>query len=45
MACTVYITPSAINDIEEAFKYYNTKVTDLGFKFADEVDDNLESIA
>ncbi len=45
MACTVYMTPSAINDIEEALKYYNTKVTDLGFKFADEVDDNLESIA
>lgn len=45
MGCTIYITPSAINDIQEALEYYNTKVTDLGFKFADDVDDNLRGIA
>lgn len=45
MAHTVHITLSAINDIEEAFNYYNSKVSDLGFKFIDDVDDNLKSIA
>ena len=44
MAYTVYITPSAINDIEEALLYYNGKVSDLGFEFADDVDKNLHSI-
>lgn len=45
MAYTIYITPAAIKDIQEALEYYNTKVIDLGFKFADDVDDNLGSIA
>jgi toxin ParE1/3/4 len=45
MAYTVYITPSAINDIEEALEYYNDKVTNMGFRFTDDVDNNLQSIA
>ena len=45
MSCNIYITPAAINDIDEAVNYYNEKVTDLGFKFADDVDDNFTAIA
>jgi mRNA-degrading endonuclease RelE of RelBE toxin-antitoxin system len=45
MAYTIYITTSAINNIEEAVKYYTSKVSDLGFKFTDDVDNNLQSIA
>lgn len=32
MLYTVYITPTAITDIEEAFDYYNSKVSNLGFR-------------
>ncbi|MEJ7680694.1 MAG: type II toxin-antitoxin system RelE/ParE family toxin [Segetibacter sp.] len=45
MAYTVYITPTAIDDIEEALQYYNSKVADLGFKFTDDVNNNLQRIA
>ncbi|HKG68876.1 MAG TPA: hypothetical protein VKA92_08400 [Segetibacter sp.] len=37
MAYTVYITPSAINGIEEVLKYYDSKVSNLGIKFTNDV--------
>jgi len=45
MPYKIYITPAAIDDIDEAVNYYNAKVADLGFKFADDVEDNLAAIA
>ena len=45
MAYSVYITPTAIKDIEEALGYYNSKVSNLGFRFTDDFDYNLQSIA
>lgn len=45
MPYTVYITPTAIEDIEEALKYYNSKVNNLGFKFTKNVENNLYSIS
>ena len=45
MAYTLYITPTAIKDIEEALEYYNSKVSDLGFRLTDDVEYNLDSIS
>ena len=45
MAYIIYITPTALNDIEEAINYYNSKATNLGFKFADDVENNFLVIA
>lgn len=45
MAYTIYITPTALNDIDSAVNYYNDKVADLGFRFADEIDNSLQAIA
>ncbi len=40
----VSITPKALLDISEAIEYYNLKARDLGFKFADDVEDNINEI-
>ncbi len=45
MVYSSYLTPTALNDIDSAVNYYNDKVTDLGFRFADEVDISLQAIA
>lgn len=42
---TIYITPPALNDIDEAVNYYNEKSYGLGYIFADEVEANFTSIA
>jgi hypothetical protein len=45
MAYCIYITPTAIEDINEAIDYYDEKVVGLGFKFSKDVEDNLNIIA
>jgi len=42
---TVYITPPAIDDIDDGVNYYNKKSEYLGFKFADEIDVAFKSIS
>lgn len=44
MEYTIFITQSAIKDIDEGVEYYNTKVVDLGFKFTEDIDENLKLI-
>ena len=45
MAFEILITPTALLDISKAVEYYNTKAYDLGYKFADDVDNNLRLIS
>jgi hypothetical protein len=42
---TLNLTPAAVEDIKEGLDYYNTLATDLGFRFAAEVDNSLQAIA
>ncbi len=44
MNYTVSITPTALLDIAAAIEYYNLKANDLGFKFADDVENNINEI-
>ncbi len=44
MNYTVYVTPNALLDISEAIVYYNLKAKDLGFKFADDVENHINEI-
>ncbi|MEP7111232.1 MAG: type II toxin-antitoxin system RelE/ParE family toxin [Ferruginibacter sp.] len=39
------MTPAAIEDIQTAMDYYNSRSLNLGFRFADEVDNSLKAIA
>lgn len=45
MIYRINITPSALNDIQDGLEYYNSKAANLGFRFADEVDNSLQAIA
>ena len=45
MPYTVCITPTAINDIDAAIEYYNALAADLGYRFADVIDEYFERIA
>ena len=45
MPHTISLTPAAVEDIQAAMDYYNSRSENLGFRFADEVDNALESIA
>lgn len=45
MAYTVFISPTAERDLEAAVDYYNEKAEDLGYRFADLVDDYFDRIA
>ena len=45
MEYAIFITQSAIKDIDDGVEYYNTKVVDLGFKFTDDIDENLKLIS
>lgn len=42
---TINLTPSAIDDIQSAVDYYNSRSANLGFRFYDEVDFSLQDIA
>jgi toxin ParE1/3/4 len=41
----INITPAALDDIQDGLVYYNSKAANLGFRFADEVDNSLQAIA
>ena len=45
MTYNILITPTALLDISEAIDYYNTKAHNLGYKFADDLENNLRQIA
>jgi toxin ParE1/3/4 len=42
---TIYISPTAIDDITVAIEYYNSLATDLGYRFADVINGYFERIA
>jgi hypothetical protein len=41
----INITPPALDDIQNGVDYYNSHSPNLGFRFADEVDNSLQAIA
>ena len=45
MKYTICITPTAADDIDAAIEYYNSLATDLGYRFADVINDYFEKIA
>ncbi len=45
MPYIVNLTPAALEDIQSALGYYNSRSDNLGFRFADEVDNSLVAIA
>ena len=45
MPYTIFVTPTAIDDITAAIEYYNALASDLGYRFADLVADYFERIA
>lgn len=45
MIYTVFISPAAQKDIQAAINYYNEKAENLGYRFADLVDDYFSRIA
>jgi toxin ParE1/3/4 len=45
MAYSVLISPTALRDLHAAVDYYNEKAENLGYRFADLVDDYFERIA
>jgi len=45
MPYTIFVTPTATDDIAAAIEYYNALATDLGYRFADLVADYFERIA
>jgi plasmid stabilization system protein ParE len=42
---TIYITPTADADLLAAIEYYNLQAEDLGYRFAELVEDYLDSIS
>lgn len=44
-AYTIYITPTAGNDLADTIEYYNLQAEDLGYRFADLVEEYLKRIA
>lgn len=42
---TIYISPTAVDDITVAIEYYNSLATDLGYRFADVITEYIERIA
>ena len=42
---TINLTPAAVDDIQAAMDYYNSRSANLGFRFTDEVDSSLLAIA
>jgi len=45
MHYTICITPTAAADIDMAIEYYNSLATDLGYRFADFINEYFEHIA
>ena len=45
MPYTIFVTPTATEDIAAAIEYYNALATDLGYRFADLVADYFDHIA
>lgn len=45
MAYTIYVSPTALKDLQAAVEYYNEKSENLGYRFADLADDYLSRIA
>jgi hypothetical protein len=45
MPYTIFITPTASEDIAAAVEYYNALATDLGYRFADLVGKYFDRIA
>lgn len=45
MSYTIYVTPTAVDDLSAAIEYYNAVSTDLGYRFADVVAQYFERIA
>jgi hypothetical protein len=45
MIYEIFITPTALLDISEGMEYYNSKADDLGYKFADDIENNLRVIS
>jgi len=45
MPYTIFITPTATDDITAAIEYYNALATDLGYRFADGVAEYFDRIA
>ena len=45
MSYTIFISPTAIRDLQAAVDYYNEKSENLGFRFADLVDNYFNRIA
>ncbi len=45
MIYSINLTPTAINDIQEVVNFYNSRSHNLGFRFADELDEALQTVA
>jgi plasmid stabilization system protein ParE len=45
MTYTINLTPPAVEDIQTAMDYYNSRSPNLGYRFTDEVDNSLQAIA
>ena len=45
MPYTINLTPAAVEDIQTAMDYYNSRSPNLGYRFTDEVDNSLQAIA
>jgi len=45
MAYIIYVSPTALKDLHVAVEYYNEKSENLGYRFANLVDDYLIRIA
>jgi hypothetical protein len=45
MSYSIYITPTATDDIAVAIEYYNALSPDLGYRFADQVASYFDRIA
>ena len=45
MVYRVTITPTALNDIQEALDYYNAISPNLGYRITDEIDASMKNIS
>jgi toxin ParE1/3/4 len=45
MAYIVYVSPTALKDLQAALEYYNEKSENLGYRFVELVDDYFKRIA
>jgi len=45
MVYSVTITPTALNDIQDALDYYNIISPNLGYRIADEIDASIGEIS